>query len=93
MSSAANAVQNAHTGHLARVFAQMPIEIARGEGVWLHSRDGRKLLDFYGGHASDSLFAREEALRNNVAETFCETVANGLLLGQGEYSDNPFHRF
>jgi len=51
MSTAANAVQNAHAGHLARVFAQMPIEIARGEGVWLHSRDGRKLLDFYGGHA------------------------------------------
>ena len=51
MSTAANAIENAHTGHLARVFAQMPIEIAHGEGVWLHSRDGRKLLDFYGGHA------------------------------------------
>ncbi len=51
MSTAANAVQSAHAGHLARVFAQIPIEIARGEGVWLHARDGRKLLDFYGGHA------------------------------------------
>jgi acetylornithine/succinyldiaminopimelate/putrescine aminotransferase len=39
------------TSHLAQVFAQYPIEIAHGDGVWLHSRDGRKILDFYGGHA------------------------------------------
>jgi acetylornithine/succinyldiaminopimelate/putrescine aminotransferase len=39
------------TSHLAKVFAQYPIEVAHGDGVWLHSRDGRKILDFYGGHA------------------------------------------
>jgi acetylornithine/N-succinyldiaminopimelate aminotransferase len=39
------------SGHLARVFAQYPIEVAHGDGVWLHARDGRKILDFYGGHA------------------------------------------
>ncbi len=44
-------VQAALTSHLAQVFAQYPIEIAHGEGVWLHGRDGRKILDFYGGHA------------------------------------------
>jgi acetylornithine/succinyldiaminopimelate/putrescine aminotransferase len=38
-------------GHLANVFAQYPIEVAHGEGVWLFTRDGRKILDFYGGHA------------------------------------------
>ena len=38
-------------GHLAQVFAQYPIEVAHGEGVWLYARDGRKILDFYGGHA------------------------------------------
>jgi acetylornithine/succinyldiaminopimelate/putrescine aminotransferase len=38
-------------GHLAQVFAQYPIEVAHGEGVWLYTRDGRKILDFYGGHA------------------------------------------
>jgi acetylornithine/N-succinyldiaminopimelate aminotransferase len=37
--------------NLAQVFAQYPIEVAHGEGVWLHARDGRKVLDFYGGHA------------------------------------------
>ena len=41
----------AHSTHLAQVFAQYPIEVAHGEGVWLHARDGRKVLDFYGGHA------------------------------------------
>jgi acetylornithine/succinyldiaminopimelate/putrescine aminotransferase len=51
MPSAAESVHTAHAGHLAQVFAQYPIEIAHGEGVWLHARDGRKLLDFYGGHA------------------------------------------
>jgi len=39
------------TSHLAQVFAQYPIEVVHGEGVWLHGRDGRKILDFYGGHA------------------------------------------
>jgi acetylornithine/succinyldiaminopimelate/putrescine aminotransferase len=42
---------NAVKSHLAQVFAQYPIEVAHGEGVWLHTRDGRKILDFYGGHA------------------------------------------
>ncbi|MEA3142377.1 MAG: acetylornithine/N-succinyldiaminopimelate aminotransferase [Gammaproteobacteria bacterium] len=41
----------AHLSHLAQVFAQYPIEVAHGEGVWLYARDGRKILDFYGGHA------------------------------------------
>ena len=48
---AATNIATAQAGHLAKVFAQYPIEVAHGEGVWLHSRDGRKILDFYGGHA------------------------------------------
>lgn len=48
---AATNIATAHVGHLAKVFAQYPIEVAHGEGVWLHARDGRKILDFYGGHA------------------------------------------
>jgi acetylornithine/N-succinyldiaminopimelate aminotransferase len=45
------AAQGALKSHLAQVFAQYPIEVAHGEGVWLYARDGRKILDFYGGHA------------------------------------------
>lgn len=41
--------------HLAPVFAQYPIEVVHAEGVWLHTRDGRKILDLYGGHAVAAL--------------------------------------
>jgi acetylornithine/N-succinyldiaminopimelate aminotransferase len=51
MATTATSMTAAHTSHLAQVFARYPIEIAHGEGVWLHTRDGRKILDFYGGHA------------------------------------------
>ena len=40
---------------LAPVYAQYPIEVVAAEGVWLHTRDGRKVLDLYGGHAVASL--------------------------------------
>ncbi len=48
---AATPTMRSLAGHLAQVFAQYPIEVAHGDGVWLHARDGRKILDFYGGHA------------------------------------------
>jgi acetylornithine/N-succinyldiaminopimelate aminotransferase len=48
---AATNMAASHQSHLAQVFAQYPIEVAHGDGVWLHARDGRKILDFYGGHA------------------------------------------
>lgn len=41
--------------HLAQVFAQYPVEVTRAEGVWLHTRDGRRILDLYGGHAVAAL--------------------------------------
>jgi acetylornithine/succinyldiaminopimelate/putrescine aminotransferase len=51
MATTATSMSAAHASHLAQVFARYPIEIAHGEGVWLHTRDGRKIVDFYGGHA------------------------------------------
>src|SRR3984957_997297 len=50
-STATTATTQALASHLAQVFAQYPVEVAHGDGVWLHARDGRKILDFYGGHA------------------------------------------
>ncbi len=40
---------------LAPVYAQYPIEVVDASGVWLHTRDGRRILDLYGGHAVASL--------------------------------------
>ena len=41
--------------HLAPVFAQFPLEVVDAEGVYLHTPDGRKVLDLYGGHAVAAL--------------------------------------
>jgi len=41
--------------HLAPVFAQFPLEVTSAQGVYLHTRDGRKVLDLYGGHAVAAL--------------------------------------
>ncbi|MFO7277113.1 MAG: aminotransferase class III-fold pyridoxal phosphate-dependent enzyme [Pseudomonadota bacterium] len=54
-STAADGSARAPRGHLARVFAEYPIEVLDGEGVWLRTRDGRRILDLYGGHAVAAL--------------------------------------
>jgi acetylornithine/N-succinyldiaminopimelate aminotransferase len=41
--------------HLAPVFAQYPLEVESGDGVWLTTRHGRRVLDLYGGHAVAAL--------------------------------------
>ncbi len=41
--------------HLARVFAQYPLPLVSADGVWLNTRDGRRVLDLYGGHAVAAL--------------------------------------
>jgi len=66
-------------GHLARVFAQYPFEVVRAEGVWLHAADGRRVLDYYGGHAVAALgygHARWlEALNRQAHEVLFQTNA------------------
>lgn len=37
--------------YLLPVYKHLPFEPVRGEGVWLEDRDGRRVLDLYGGHA------------------------------------------
>jgi acetylornithine/N-succinyldiaminopimelate aminotransferase len=37
--------------HLAPVYAQWPLDVVAASGVHLHTRDGRRILDLYGGHA------------------------------------------
>jgi acetylornithine/succinyldiaminopimelate/putrescine aminotransferase len=44
-----------HASFLAPVFAQYPLEVTSAQGVWLTTRDGRKVLDLYGGHAVAAL--------------------------------------
>jgi acetylornithine/succinyldiaminopimelate/putrescine aminotransferase len=53
---------------LAPVFAQYPLEVLRGEGVWLIAPDGRRVLDLYGGHAVAALGYGHPAWSKAVAE-------------------------
>jgi acetylornithine/succinyldiaminopimelate/putrescine aminotransferase len=41
--------------YLAPVFAQYPLEVTSAAGVWLTTKDGRRILDLYGGHAVAAL--------------------------------------
>jgi acetylornithine/succinyldiaminopimelate/putrescine aminotransferase len=40
---------------LAPVYAQWPLDVVDAEGVHLRTRDGRRILDLYGGHAVAAL--------------------------------------
>lgn len=53
---------------LAPVFAQYPLEVASGDGVWLHGTDGRRVLDLYGGHAVAALGYNHPAWTRALAE-------------------------
>src|SRR5882724_5420449 len=47
--------QGTGVDHLAPVFAQYPVHVVSGEGVWLRTRGGERVLDLYGGHAVAAL--------------------------------------
>ena len=54
--------------YLAPVFAQYPLHVARGEGVWLYTPEGRRVLDLYGGHAVAALGYGHAAWTRRVTE-------------------------
>jgi acetylornithine/N-succinyldiaminopimelate aminotransferase len=53
MNSPISASRPATASHdfLAPVFAQYPIQVVSGQGVWLTNSRGERVLDLYGGHA------------------------------------------
>ncbi len=69
---------------LLPVFAQWPVEPVRGEGVWLETRDGRRLLDLYAGHAVALLGYGHPrllaALRAQAETLFFQTTAAPLAV-------------
>lgn len=44
-------VKDSEERYQLATYKKMPIVAERGEGVWIHSSDGHKYLDLYGGHA------------------------------------------
>ena len=77
--AAAHVAASPAASHLARVFAQYPFEVVRAEGVWLHAADGRRVLDYYGGHAVAALGYGHprwlEALSRQAHEVLFQTNA------------------
>ena len=69
---------------LLPVFAQLPVEPVRGDGVWLETRDGRRLLDLYAGHAVALLGYGHPrllaALRAQAETLFFQTTAAPLAV-------------
>ncbi|HYO15303.1 MAG TPA: aminotransferase class III-fold pyridoxal phosphate-dependent enzyme [Thermoanaerobaculia bacterium] len=67
---------------LLPVYAHTPVEPVRGEGVMLHTRDGRRLIDFYGGHAVALLGYRHPrlvaALAGQAEELFFQSNSVSL---------------
>lgn len=62
---------------LLPVYAHTPVEPVWGEGAVVHTRDGRALIDFYGGHAVALLGYRHPrllaALSGQAAELFFQS--------------------
>jgi len=62
---------------LLPVYAHTPVEPVRGDGALIYTRDGRELIDFYGGHAVALLGYRHPrllaALGKQAAELFFQS--------------------
>ncbi len=57
---------------IAKTYNRLPIEIIRGEGVWLFSDDGRRFLDLIAGIAVCNL----GHVHNDLLDTLKETASN-----------------
>ena len=66
----------------AQVFAQYPVEIASGAGVWLMNTRGERLLDLYGGHAVAGLgYAHPEWTKALAAQAeVCQFQSNAVAM-------------
>src|SRR5215472_6847365 len=66
----------------AQVFAQYPVEIASGQGVWLMNSRGERLLDLYGGHAVAGLgYAHPEWTAALAAQAeSCQFQSNAVAM-------------
>lgn len=69
---------------LLPVYAHTPVEPVRGEGAIVYTRDGRALIDFYGGHAVALLGYRHPrlvaALSHQAEELFFQSNSVPLSL-------------
>ena len=53
--------------HLNEVYTMLPFTPVKGTGVWLEDAQGRRVLDFYGGHAVAALGYGHPRLSETIA--------------------------
>jgi acetylornithine/succinyldiaminopimelate/putrescine aminotransferase len=66
MNVAANEIAAVHA-HLNEVYPMLPFTPVKGSGVWLENAAGRRVLDFYGGHAVAALGYGHKDLSEAIA--------------------------
>jgi acetylornithine/succinyldiaminopimelate/putrescine aminotransferase len=62
------------SAHLGEVYPMLPFTPVRGHGVWLENAAGRRILDFYGGHAVAALGYGHRELSETIARASRELV-------------------
>jgi len=60
--------KSAEARHLLQVYGQLDIEPVSAEGVYIHTRQGDRILDLYGGHAVAALGYAHPAIVATIAE-------------------------
>ena len=82
MNTAAYDARAAEAQHLLQVYGQFGFEPVKAEGVHITCRDGKQLLDMYGGHAVASLgYAHPDllaALKQQAGDLFFQSNAVAL---------------
>jgi len=74
MNVAMNAEVAAVHAHLNEVYSMLPFTPVKGTGVWLEDAQGRRVLDFYGGHAVAALGYGHPRLSDAIARAARDLV-------------------
>jgi acetylornithine/succinyldiaminopimelate/putrescine aminotransferase len=62
------------SAHLNEVYPMLPFSPVRGQGVYLENAAGRRVLDFYGGHAVAALGYAHRELSDTIARASRDLV-------------------
>ena len=65
-------------------YKRIPIEISRGEGVHLISKDGTRYLDFFSGIAVNALGHSHPKVIEAVTEQIGKRLPRGVVVARGE---------
>lgn len=59
---------NRENKHILSTYKRIPVEILKGEGCYLYTRDNRKILDLFGGLAVNLFGYRNETINNAIVK-------------------------